>query len=239
MELTSVNNEKVKYWERLKNKKYRDIENLFLVESEHLVNEALKVGLVKEIITTNKNLVFDVPTYYVNDKIMNVLSLQVTKCDILAVCEKKKINDIEGNIIVLDRLQDPGNLGTIIRSSIAFQFNTIILSEDSVDEYNPKVIRASEGMIFHVNIIRTNIKNFLNNLDDSYLKIGTSVTNGKNIKNIKNNKYAIVIGNEGNGVSKDVLDECDELVNIKMNSNCESLNAGVSASILMYEVYNG
>lgn len=239
MELTSVNNEKVKSWCKLKEKKYRDQERSFLIEDEHLVTEALKLGLVKEMIVLDKNLTFAVPTYYVNSKILKTLSNQVTGAKIMAVCQMIPERKVKGNIIVLDRLQDPGNLGTIIRSAVAFNFDSLILSDDSVDVYNPKVIRASEGMFFHLNIIRTNIFDFLSNLDSSYQKIATDVVNGQNIKDIKFHKSAIVIGNEGGGISEEIKKLCDEKVYINMNNKCESLNAGVAASILMYEVNNG
>jgi len=236
MELTSTNNEKVKFWQKLNQKKYRDIEKLFLIEDEHLVNEALKKGIVKEIITLNNDDKFNVDTYCVNEKIMKLISSQVSGAKVIAVCHQLVNKDIKGNILILDRLQDPGNLGTIIRSAVAFNFDSIILSNDSVDLYNPKVIRASEGMIFHINIIRTDINKFIDNLDNDYVKITTDVIDGKDIKNIKFNKCAIVIGNEGNGVSEKIKNKCDEKVYIKMNTNCESLNASVAASILMYEV---
>ena len=210
MELSSVNNEKVKYWQKLKQKKYRDNEKLFLVEDYHLVNEALNIGIVKEIITIDKNAKFNVPTYYVTDKIMKVLSDQITSSKIIAICHMFEEKEIKGNIIVLDRLQDPGNLGTIIR--------------------------GAEGMIFHINIIKRDIDNFLDTLDKKYLKIATSVDNGLNIKDLNFTNCAIVIGNEGSGIRKEIKDKCDKNVYIKMNSNCESLNAGVCASILMYEV---
>lgn len=238
MELTSVNNEKVKLWQKLKQKKYRDLEKLFLVEDEHLVKEALKKKIVKEIVTIDKDETYEVDTYYVNEKIMNLISSQVTSAKVIAVCYLLEEQSINGNILVLDKLQDPGNLGTIIRSAVAFNFDSIILSEDSVDLYNPKVVRASEGMLFHINVIRTNIVDFLANLDKDYLKITTDVVNGKNIKNVTYKKLALVIGNEGSGVSKEVSSICDEKVYIKMNDNCESLNAAVTASILMYEVTN-
>ncbi len=238
MELSSTNNPQVKFWQKLKLKKYRDEEKLFLVEDEHLVNEALKKGIVKEIITITHEK-FQEPTYYVNEKIMKLLSSQVTGAKIIAVCHMLDEKEILGNVIVLDRLQDPGNLGTIIRSAVAFNFDSIILSDDSVDLYNPKVIRSSEGMIFHINVIRTNITTFLNNLSNEYTKITTSVIDGEDIKNIKFNKCALIIGNEGEGVSKKVATLCEKKAYIKMNKNCESLNAGVSASILMYEVNHG
>lgn len=238
MELTSTSNDKVKFWQKLNQKKYRDEEKLFLVEDEHLVNEALKKGVVKEIITLNKDDSYDVPTYYVTEKILGLISSQVTGAKVIAVCNHLETREVQGNIMVLDKLQDPGNLGTIIRSAVAFNFDSIILSDDSVDLYNPKVVRASEGMLFHINIIRTNLIEFLNKLPKEYTKITTDVNGGKNIKDVKFNKCAIVIGNEGSGVSNVVSNLCDEKVYINMNDNCESLNASVTASILMYEVNN-
>jgi len=238
MELTSINNDKVKFWQKLNQKKYRDIEKLFLVEDEHLVAEALKKGIVKEIITLDENANYRVPMYYVTDKIMKLISSQVTGAKVIAVCHFLEEREVLGNVVVLDRLQDPGNLGTIIRSAVAFNFDSIVLSDDSVDLYNPKVVRASEGMLFHINIIRTNVVNFFNDLSSEYTKITTDVINGKNIKETKFNKCAIVIGNEGNGVSNIVSSLCDEKVYIHMNNKCESLNAAVTASILMYEVNN-
>ncbi len=238
MEITSINNEKIKLYEKLKQKKYRDQEKLFLVEDEHLVKEALKKGCVKEILTT-LDKIYDVPTIKVNDKVMKFLSNQVTSATEIAVCHTLEEKEVNGNILVLDNLQDPGNLGTIIRSAVAFNFDSIIISDDSVDLYNPKVIRASEGMLFHINIIRCNLERFLDNLDSSYLTVTTDVKNGEDIKNLDYQKIALIIGNEGNGVKKEVQDRCLKKVNIKMNSDCESLNASVAASILMYEVYHG
>lgn len=236
MNLTSTNNEKVKTWEKLKQKKYRDLYKMFLIEDEHLINEALKQHTLNEIITIDENLKFDIPTYYVNDKIMKKISEQKSGAKIIGVSKILKERDVKGNIIVLDNIQDPGNLGTIIRSAVAFNFDSIILSENCVDLYNAKVIRASEGMLFHINIKRCRIIEFLNNLDKDYIIIGTDVHNGEDIKKISFKKCAIVIGNEGNGLSNDVKKCCHKFAYIKMNNQCESLNAGVSASILMYEV---
>jgi len=235
MELTSTSNELVKNLKKLQIKKYRDLEKLFLVEDEHLVNEALKLGIVKEIITTTNNK-YDVPTYYVNDKIMKFLSSQVSSSKVIAVCHTLKEKEIKGNLIILDNLQDPGNLGTIIRSAVAFNFDTIVLGNTCVDLYNPKVVRSSEGMIFHINIIRRDLNTFIDAIKDNYTLVTTDVVDGKDIKDINYKNIALVIGNEGNGVSSDIASKCDEKVYIKMNNNCESLNAGVCASILMYEV---
>ena len=121
MEITSSSNEKVKAWQKLKQKKYRDLEGLFLIEDEHLINEALNHHLVKEIITNDSSLTYPISTYYVTERIMKLLTDQVSGAKVIGVCEKMKEKEIKGNLIVLDNIQDPGNLGTIIRSAVAFK----------------------------------------------------------------------------------------------------------------------
>ena len=215
MVITSVNNEKVKYWNSLKLKKNRDRDKCFLIEGDHLIKEAKEKGLV-----------------------INTISINDNNADFLVT--KEIMKKISGNVLILDDIQDPGNLGTLIRSSIAFGFNNIILSDESVDLYNPKVIRATEGMIFNINVIRTNIIEYIPKLKEMGYKILVSdVVSGKDIKDEICNNIALVLGNEGKGVHKNIKELCDELVNIKMDKACESLNVGVAGSILMHEVYNG
>ncbi len=239
MKITSTNNEKVLAWTKLKMKKYRDIEHTFLVEGENLVNEALKKGVVKEIIATDEVKYENIPCYLVDEKIMAKLSMVVNPPHIMAVCNYILPDNIEGRVLILDKIQDPGNLGTIIRSAVAFNFKTIILSEDSVDMYNDKAIRASEGMIFHINVIKNNIENMIKILKEkNYKIIGTDVREGQNIKNCKGEKNAFVVGNEGNGISNEIKKLCDYFINIPMNEKAESLNAAVAASIIMYEAGN-
>ena len=236
MKISSINNDKVAYWAKLKMKKYRDLEHLFIVESEHLVEEALKKGIVKEIITT-ENKTYDVPTYEVTSEIMKRISSLVTPSKVMAVCSHIMPDDIEGNVLMLDRLQDPGNLGTIIRSAVAFGFKTIIVSNDTVDVYNDKVIRSSEGMIFNINIIKDNLKNMIPRLKEKgYYIIGTDVKRGHSLEEFKGHNCAFIIGNEGTGMSYDLKEICDSFVYIPIDSKCESLNAAVASSIIMYEV---
>ena len=103
--------------------------------------------------------------------------------------------------------------------------------------YNPKVVRATEGMIFHINVLRRNLVEFIPTLKNlGYKIVGTDVINGVNIKKLKHDDIALVLGSEGQGMSKSVRELCDEFVYINMNESCESLNVGVAASILMYEV---
>ena len=238
MKITSLNNPKVVFWAKLKMKKYRDIEHLFIVESEHLVSEALKKGIVKEIITTEEKE-YEVPTYNVSTEIMKRISTLITPSKVMAVCEYLMPDDIKGNILLLDHIQDPGNLGTIIRSAVAFNFSTIIVSEDTVDFYNDKVIRSSEGMIFNINLVKDDLLSIIPVLKEKGYKIyGTDVKKGKNIKTIDNKECAIIIGSEGKGISIEVKELCDDFIYINMSKTCESLNAAVASSIIMYEVFN-
>ena len=159
----------------------------------------------------------------------------------MAVVSKRPKEDTIGEkALILDRIQDPGNLGTIIRSAVAFNIDTIICSFDTVDVYNPKVVRASQGMMFHIPILFKNTEKTIQELKkQDYKIIGTKVTNGHDVRTSSiYSHFALVIGNEGQGISKNIDDLCDEYLYIKMNENCESLNASVAASILLYEINN-
>ena len=143
-------------------------------------------------------------------------------------------------ILLLDGIQDPGNLGTIIRSAVAFNVDTICLSPDTVDIYNPKVLRSTQGMIFHTNIIIKSLKEIISMLKEREIPIyGTRVDYGIDVSTLREKdrkKYALVMGNEGNGVSEEILDMCDEYIYISMNPDVESLNVGVATSIILYEL---
>lgn len=233
MNITSLQNEHVKYWNSLKEKKVRDKERRFLIEGDHLINEAKRQNLIIETIS----VIDSTADYLVTEDIMKKISSQTSISYNAAVVRFIPEDSISGNIIILDGIQDPGNLGTIIRSCIAFNFTTIILGDNSVDLYNHKVVRATEGMIFHINVLRRNLVEFIPTLKNlGYKIVGTDVINGVDIKNLKHDDIALVLGSEGQGMSKSVRELCDEFVYINMNKSCESLNVGVAASILMYEV---
>ncbi len=240
MVYTSIDNKKIKDIKKLNTKKYRDKTNLFLVEGQHLVLEAYKKGYLKELIL-EENTLFPLPveTIYVSNNVLNYISSLETPSTIMGICNKKEENNNLGDrILILEDIQDPGNLGAIIRSAVAFNVDTIILSDKTVDLYNPKVIRASQGLLFHINIISKNLLEFIPNLISSEYKIlGTRVTHGKSIKKVeKIEKFAIIMGNEGSGLSEEISEFCDEFIYIDMNESCESLNVGVAASIILYEL---
>ena len=240
MVITSTDNERVKNYIKLKDRKNRKKENLFIVEGMHLVLEACKKGIVKEIILEkDSSFITDLPVIYVTREIISKISELDTPTNIMAVC-KMMDNDIMGDrILLLDDIQDPGNLGTIIRSSLAFNVDTIVLSPNTVDLYNPKVVRATQGMLFHINVLIKDLKEVINDLKKKKIRVyGTRVDKGTDVRNVKDksDKYALVMGNEGNGVSQEILDMCDEFLYIKMNDKVESLNVGVATSILLYEL---
>lgn len=240
--ITSLDNEKVKLCKKLQKKKYRDEYKLFVVEGAHLALEAFRAGILEELILEeHQDLPFPSPFCYFSKEVMSKVSTMDTPSTVLGLCRKIDNDDVIGErILVLDNVQDPGNLGTIIRSSVAFDIDTIVLSPNTVDIYNPKVIRSTQGMIFYTNIITLELKEFINEIKTkNYTIFGTNVRNGKNIKEITlPEKFALVLGNEGQGVSKEIESLCDDNIYIKMSSKCESLNVSVATSILLYEVYN-
>ena len=240
MLITSSSNDKVKELVKLKDKKYRDQNNIFFVEGKDLIDEAYKNHLLKHlyIIDGTENNYMDIPCTYITKEIMKKISDMESISNYFGICDKQKEKELGNRLLLLDNIQDPGNLGTIIRSAVAFNFDTIVLSTDTVDLYNPKVLRSTKGMIFTINIIVRDLNTFVDTLN-GYTIYGTDVENGIDIKEeILPNKLAIVIGNEGNGISSEIKNKCKKNIYIKMDNKCESLNAGVSASIIMYEVYH-
>ena len=192
--IESLNNEKIKYYTKLNDKKYRKSEKLFIAAGEHLVTEALKKNIVKEILLLNgeENVYGDVT--YVTSDILKKVSDLTNYPKVLAICYIKDDLKIEGNVVALDNIKDPGNLGTIIRSAVAFNYDTILLSEECVDVYNSKVVRATEGMLFNVNIVtcdlfstllklkeRTGLTDDLKNKIDVFFAVGRITENQYNI----------------------------------------------------------
>lgn len=235
--IESINNEKIKRYSKLLQKKYRDEEGLYIVSTDHLVKEALKHNIVVEVFLLENTENKYGKVTYLTEPVMRKLTSLKTLPNVVAIVKKQKEKEIKGNVIMLDGLQDPGNVGTIIRSGVAFNFDTIIVGKNTVDIYNEKVLRASEGMLYNVNIIKSDLIDSIMDLKlKGYKVLGTKVDNGKSIDEITSTKYAFVVGNEGNGISEDVLNLCDDYIYLPMNEKCESLNVGVASSIIMYEI---
>ena len=237
---TSVENKKVKSIKKLEQKKFRDEMGEFIVEGEHLVIEAFKANILKEVIALEGTIMdkIDVEINYATSNVLKYISSLSTPPKVIGICKKMEEKTLGDKILVLDEIQDPGNLGTIIRSCVAFNISDIIVSPDTTDVYSPKVLRATQGMIFNVNIIKRDLRNTICSLkNNGYTVYGTKVNGGKSVKNIeKKEKFAIIMGNEGNGVKEDILDLCSDYIYIDMNKKCESLNVGVATGIVLYEL---
>lgn len=277
--ISSKDNEIVKKVRKLKEKKYRDLENSYLIEGIKLVKEAIaeKVN-IKQIIMCedfadneelDKDTLFEIAKHdviYVTRNIIDNITDVKTPQGIIAVVEKKgnkDLNELELNkqsmletsdnlvdnvrqnqvdysqdiIIALDGVQDPGNLGTILRTVDSANLKQIILSKDSADPYNPKVVRSTMGAIFRVNIIETeNLRQELQEAQKQGFKVMVTSLDTKNsIYDVEYNKKIIVIGNEANGVSAEVQSIANEKIKIPMLGKTESLNASVAAGIIIYE----
>ncbi len=239
--ITSVNNNHIKELCKLKEKKYRDNTNKYLIEGEHLIYEAYKEGILIEVLPLiGDDFSMDSRITFISKEVMKKLSSTDSIPNVIGVCSKKEEGAIGNKLLILEDIQDPGNLGTIIRSSLAFGIDTIVLSTKTVDLYNPKVIRSTQGMMFHINIIVRDLIPFIKDLkSNNYTIYGTKVDNGINVKDIeKKDKYALIIGNEGNGMSSEIELLCDKNLYIAIDNRVESLNAAVAASILLYEMRN-
>lgn len=233
MMIESRQNATIKWLFKLQQKKYRDESGTFLVYGDHSVNEAKKMGMIIEIYTSN----YDKEGILISEDLMKKLSSFKSPTDILAVVNKALPKPYSQKILIVDGVQDPGNLGTLIRSAVGFKFTTIIASNDTVDFYNEKTISATQGNLFYANLIRKDLSTAIKNLKEAgYKIIATDAKNGINLKKInKNDKIGLILGNEGSGIKKEVMALADEYVKINTN-NIESLNVAMAGSIIMYEV---
>ena len=240
MLITSKDNNRIKEIRKLLTKKYSLEKGLFVIEGENLIEEALKNHMLKELyVLDGTTCNYDFNYDYVTEDVMKSISDLKSTPRLLGVSKIHNTSEIGNKIVILDNIQDPGNAGTIIRSSVAFDADTVIFSKDSVSPYNEKVLRSTGGMIFNTNIIIGNIEEFISEIKNRNIKvIGTSLKSSISLEKLeKTREFAIIFGNEGNGVKDNILSLCDEIVRIDMNPKCESLNVGVSTAIILYYLY--
>jgi len=236
-----ITNLELKNIRKLKDKKYRKELGLFLVEGIKACSELINSNYeIKYTLSSDENFKHYPNFVLIDYDVLKTIATTETPQNLICVCAMPNLNRIsnQGNSLVLDELQDPGNLGTLIRSALAFNFKNIYLL-NSVDPFSEKVIRSTMGAIFKVNICKITKEEFIKNKSQicDYL-IGTDLNSSKlNKQQIKDKKVAIVIGNEGNGVSKEMLSICDKIITLPMTEQVESLNASVAGSILMYEIF--
>lgn len=242
--IRSLQNEQIKNFARLKEKKYRDETGLFIVEGDHLVRMALEANCLTTLLVAEEELenyldiIDEDKTIIVTESIINKLSFTKSPQNVIGVAKQNTFDKKDvSKVLVLDTLQDPGNVGTLIRSALAFNYDKIYVSESTVDVYNEKVIRASQGAIFKINIVKKELNEIYRILKKNNFEIlVTSLTNNSiYLEEVtKKDKFAIVLGNEGNGVSEVSLKNATSVVKIKMSEEIDSLNVAVAGSIVMY-----
>lgn len=252
--ISSKDNENIKNIRKLKEKKYRDLNNEYIIEGIKLVKEAIEEQAnIKTIVvcddceknrTLDKKLLYEIARFnciYVTEKIFNLLTDVANPQGILAVVEKnnniQEINFDQDLILILDNVQDPGNLGTIMRTADSVNLKQIIVSKGCGDVYNPKVVRSTMGAIFRVNVLeKENLEAVINEIKNKGFKtIATDLATEFSVYDEKYQKCAVVIGNEANGVSQEILNIVDKKIKIPMLGKTESLNASVATGIILYE----
>lgn len=254
--ISSKDNEFIKTIKKLKDKKYRDEKNEFIIEGTKLIEEAIQekakikhVIICEECEKTNaisKKLMYEISKYdciYVTQAVFSSITQVVAPQGIFAIVDKGNENfksDLdytEDVIIALDNIQDPGNLGTILRTVDSCGLKQIIVSKGTVDAYNPKVVRSTMGAIFRVKIIECeNLAKTIKEARKHHFKLQvTSLRAEKTIYEVNYSKKVLVIGNEANGVSTEIENMADEKIRIPMLGKTESLNASVATGIVLYE----
>lgn len=239
--ITSKSNPIIKLANQIKEKKYSKENNLCLVETIKIVSQLYLKGLITHILVIeSKAQIFSNYTNakieIISDNIGEYLSQSVTTDGIFGICKIDNNRDVDySKCLILDRLQDPTNIGAIIRSACAFGYKTIF-AINSVYPYTYKVIRSSMGYIFDINYIDTSYEKIKEIKEKWNISIITADMNGEILDTFQkpSSNFAIAIGNEGQGISSDMVSLSDNIVSIPMENNVESLNASISASILMY-----
>lgn len=252
--ISSKDNEFIKHVKKLKDKKYREQSNEYVIEGIKLVEEAINENAkIKQIVICeectktqeiSKKLMYEIASFdciYVTENVFNNITEVKNPQGILAVIERKnsenEINYNEDIIVALDGIQDPGNLGTILRTVDSIGLKQILVSKETADVYNPKVVRSTMGAIFRVKVIECeDLEKTLKEIKKhKYEIVVTSLQTNESIYDIEYNKKVIVIGNEANGVSKEIQEIADKKVKIPMLGKTESLNASVATGIVLYE----
>lgn len=242
--ITSVKNEKVKSWRKLHQRKERKHTNTFLIEGLHLIEEAWKSDWkLKEIIVQDKEQMPEwlrnVPVEKVTNNIFQQISQTKAPQGIAAVVEMKNTVNYTGNrVLLIDAVQDPGNLGTMIRTADAAGFDFVVLGSGTVDLFNDKVVRATQGSLFHLPIFYADLSDEITELKQAGFEIwATALKDAQKYTNVAvTDKVAIILGNEGAGVNQDLIASADNIVTIPIYGKAESLNVSIASAILMYYI---
>lgn len=238
--MQQISNNNIKHLRSLRLKKFRDFHNQFMVEGQKVVEEAIAncPNDIKMLIYSDEQARFDLPQnccYFLPPAQLAKLGNQASGTKILAVVQKKKHALPEkpiGWILALDGIQDPGNLGTLLRTADWFGIKDIVCSEDTVDVYNSKCLQASMGSVFRVSVHYTQLENWIRPIRDTAF---AAVLNGIDLSKMeKRENGVLILGNEGQGIRPRLQSMIPNKIRIAGRSECESLNVGVSAGILLH-----
>ena len=240
--ITSKANSVVKNAKKLHQKKYR--KTSYLIEGWHLFEEAVQAGVTIEKIFALENyrdqLASFPQTIWVSEDILLDLADSQTPQGIVAVLQKEEVGQADfsqGKFLFLEDVQDPGNVGTIIRTADAAGFTGVIVSEKSADIYSLKTLRSMQGSHFHLPIYRMPVETFVEEVKKGNLPILATTLSQKSKdyrELVQLENFALVMGNEGQGISPFMTDQADQLVHITMKGQAESLNVAIAAGILMF-----
>lgn len=241
--ITSLKNPKVAAWKALKDRKGRRESGCFLVEGRKMVEEALASAFDVEAVLVQEGLELPngltMPVYELPAHVLAAVCDTKTPQGIAAVVRMKEQSALGKHIVVLDGVQDPGNVGTIIRTADAAGLDGVLLSTQCADVFSPKVLRATMGSIFRMNLRTTDdLPGELTKLREKGYSILSSQLDGTPFYEREKvaEQFALVIGNEGNGVSEQVQQTATHRVRLPMRGGAESLNAAIAAAIMMYEL---
>lgn len=251
--LTSIHNQHVKNWKKLQTKKYRRQTGTYLLDGWHLVSETVQSGTqVLQLIGTSEQLAahsdltsLTDEVYEVTEEVMQHITDTVTPQGIAAVVplpDAHKIPDMEnlhGGWLFLDRVQDPGNVGTMVRTADAAGFTGVVVSHRSADIFSPKVIRSMQGSQFHLNLYEGDLAKWVEDFKTLNAPVyGTQLNpQAKSFRDVEPGKtFALIMGNEGQGMSEQLLSQTTTNLYIPMQGQAESLNVAVSAGILMFQL---
>jgi RNA methyltransferase, TrmH family len=242
--IQSATNPQVKQWKKLLTKKERDKSKTFIIEGFHLVEEALKNKVEIETIILGETVDLppsldygSVPVVKVSEEIVRSLADTETTQGVFAVCQQPSSANPEGKtFLLIDSVQDPGNLGTMIRTADAAGVDAVIVGKGSVDIYNPKVLRSAQGSHFHLPVISDDLQVWVDKLKEQATPIyGTALENATSFKEVQaGGPFALLVGNEGSGVSPDLLEKTDRNLYIPILGKSESLNVAVATGVLLY-----
>lgn len=230
--IESLTNEKIKRVAKLNQKRYRDEMNQFVIEGWHLIEEAKAANVLLEVFTIDPSIEGTLISLEVMKKLTGLDSLP----KVIGVASQKTSSIITDKVLVLDGVQDPGNLGTLLRSAKAFGFDTILLGKGTCDPYSPKVVRSTQGAIFTLNISHNvDLTMAYQTLKDKgYTLYATRLEQAVPLQQVKPIlPFALILGSEGQGISDVSIQEADECVKIHMQGT-ESLNVAVAGSIIMH-----